>query len=159
MSSSIGRQYLLQTWSGASEYSGEMIGNRLKPSTRMYLADGKANIDAFKEEKTTKRSTKKQEPFEYQVFPSQKAFDKIEELILTVENKYLNMEIDDDEYDEMTTALENKLEKAWVKLCKDKGWYEEEKETIQNTGFGVVATVRNIVNSVTANLVWRGLIK
>ena len=122
--------------------------------------DGTANLGAYVEEK--KGRQKKEEPLEYKIFPSQKAFDKIEDLIQTVEQKYLNLEIDDDGYNEMMTALEDKLEKAWVKLCKDKGWTEEpeeEKETTQNTGYGVVATVKNIVNSATSTLFWRGLIK
>lgn len=129
--------------------------------------DGTANFGIYVEEEKKpngmKRGQKKQGPFEYQVFPSQKAFDKIEDLIQTVEQKYLNLEIDDEEYDEMTTALENKLEKAWVKVCKEKEWYAEESDYQQKqqhgVGSGVFATVRNIVNSVTANLVWRGLIK
>lgn len=128
-----------------------------------FNANGSANIQAYIETEKSK-SRKKEEPLEYKIFPSQKAFDKIEDLIQTVEKKYLNLEIDDDEYNEMMFALENKLEKAWVKVCKDKGWYEseekeEEKETAQNTGHGAMSAVRNIVNSVTATLFWRGLIK
>src|SRR5690554_964124 len=124
MSSAIGRQYLIQTWSGASEYSGEMIGNRLKTSTRMYLANGKANIEAFKEE-SAKKSNKKEEPLEYKFYPQQKAYDKLEALVQDMERKYLNLEISDEEYADATNALDPKLVKAWTALCKAKGWWEE----------------------------------
>ena len=43
MSGSIVRSYLIQSWNGASEYSGEMLGNRLKQSTQLFLANGQAN--------------------------------------------------------------------------------------------------------------------
>lgn len=168
-----GRQYKNQLTQEVRNLSGADYWHARKSDNARVLnkalpnhfnLDGTANIGIYKEEeKPTKKKAKKEEPFEYQVFPSQKAFDKIEELILSVEKKYLNLEIDDEEYDEMTTALENKLEKAWVKVCKEKEWYAEESDYQQKqqhgVGSGVFATVRNIVNSVTANLVWRGLIK
>lgn len=167
-----GRQYKNQLTQEVRNLSGADYWHARKSDNARVLnkalpnhfnPDGTANIGIYVEEEKKpngRKKTEKEEPLEYKIFPSQKAFDKIEDLIQTVEQQYLNLEIDDEEYDCMMAALENKLEKAWVKLCKDKGWYEEEKEeTIQNTGFGVMATVRNIVNSVTANLVWRGLIK
>jgi len=124
MSGAIGRQYLIQTWSGASEYSGEMIGNRQRQSTRMYLPNGKANIEAFREE-PVKKSNKKEEPLEYKLYPQQKAYDKLEALVQDIERKYLNLEISDEEYIEAMDVLEPKLAKAWTALCKAKGWWEE----------------------------------
>ena len=163
-----GRQYKNQLTQETRNLSGADYWHARKSDNARMLnkalpnhfnPDGTANLGAYVEEK--KGRQKKEEPLEYKIFPSQKAFDKIEDLIQTVEQKYLNLEIDDDEYNEMMAALEDKLENAWVKLCKAKGWTEEpeeEKETI-HTSYGVMATVRNIVKSVTANLVWRGLIK
>lgn len=124
MSGAIGRQYLIQTWNGASEYSGEMIGNRQRQSTRMFLPNGKANIEAFKEE-PVKKSNKKEEPLEYKLYPQQKAYDKLEALVQDIERKYLNLEISDEEYTEAMDVLEPKLAKAWTALCKAKGWWEE----------------------------------
>jgi|SRR5690554_3996374 len=127
MSGSIGRQYLIQSWANAGEYSGEMIGNRLKSSTQMYLPNGKANIEAFKEE-PVKKSSKKEEPLEYKLYPQQKAYDKLEALVQDIERKYLNLEISDEEYTEAMDVLEPKLAKAWTALCKAKGWWEECEE-------------------------------
>lgn len=129
MSGAIGRQYLIQTWNGASEYSGEMVGNRLKSSTQMYLPNGKANIEAFKEDTSKKGRQRKEEPLEYKLFPQQKAFDKLEALVQDIERKYLNLEISDEEYTEAMDVLEPKLAKAWTTLCKAKGWWEEPEET------------------------------
>src|SRR5690554_6522785 len=124
MSGSIGRQYLIQSWANAGEYSGEMIGSRLKSSTQMYLPNGKANIEAFEEE-PAKKSNKKEEPLEYNLYLQQKAYDKLEALVQDIERKYLNLEISDEEYTEAMNVLEPKLAKAWTALCKAKGWWEE----------------------------------
>lgn len=128
MSGAIGRQYLLQTWNGASEYSGEMIGNRQRQSTRMYLPNGKANIDAFKEEEPKKGRQKKEEPLEYKLFPQQKAVDKIEAMIEDVEKKYMSFELSDEQYHEAMDVLGARMAKAWLSLCKAKGWTEELEE-------------------------------
>lgn len=128
MSGSIGRQYLLQTWNGASEYSGEMIGNRLKSSTQMYLPNGKANIEAFKEDTCKKGRQKKEEPLEYKLFPQQRTLDNLEKLEAEVERQYFGGEIDEEQYCSAANALDIKKERAWTSLCKAKGWQEELEE-------------------------------
>lgn len=124
MSGAIGRQYLLQTWNGASEYSGEMIGNRLKSSTQMYLPNGKANIEAFKED-TSKKGGKNSENLEYKLFPQQKTLDNIEKLELELFRKFDQGVIGSEEFDEANHALQIKKQRAWNSLCKAKGWYDE----------------------------------
>ena len=126
MSGAIGRQYLLQTWNGASEYSGEMIGNRQRQSTRMYLPNGKANIDAFKEEPEKKKG--KDTPLEYKVFPQQRTFDRWEALEKETEDTFLSGGIDFDQYQEKVAYILQKKDRAWYLLCKAKGWTEELEE-------------------------------
>lgn len=126
MSGAIGRQYLLQTWNGASEYSGEMIGNRQRQSTRMFLSNGKANIDAFKEEEPKKKG--KEAPLEYKVFPQQRTFDRWEALEKETEDTFLNGGIDFDQYQEKMAYVLQKKDRAWFLLCKAKGWTEELEE-------------------------------
>lgn len=124
MSGAIGRQYLIQTWNGASEYSGEMVGQRNKASTRMYLDNGKANIAAFSEEEPKKGRQKKEIPLEYRLFPQQRRFDNLEALIKEVEDKYLDGQMSDEEFNLAMDSLETKLERAWYLLCKAKGWHK-----------------------------------
>ena len=126
MSGAIGRQYLIQTWNGASEYSGEMIGNRQRQSTQMYLPNGKANIEAFKEEEPKKKG--KEVPLEYKVFPQQRTFDRWEALEKEVEDAFLNGGIDPDQYQEKMAHILQKKDRAWFLLCKAKGWTEELEE-------------------------------
>lgn len=126
MSGAIGRQYLIQSWNGASEYSGEMIGNRQRQSTRMYLPNGKANIEAFKEDEAKKKG--KETPLEYKVFPQQRTFDKWEALEKEVEDAFLNGDIDPDQYQEKIAYILQKKDRAWFLLCKAKGWTEELEE-------------------------------
>lgn len=127
MSGAIGRQYLLQTWSGASEYSGEMIGNRQRQSTRMYLDNGKANIEAFKEEEPKKKG-RTPTPLEYKVFPQQRTFDRWEALEKETEETFLNGSIDFDQHQEKMAYILQKKDRAWYLLCKAKGWTEELEE-------------------------------
>lgn len=126
MSGAIGRQYLIQSWNGASEYSGEMIGNRQRQSTRMYLPNGKANIEAFKEDEAKKKG--KEIPLEYKVFPQQRTFDKWEALEKEIEDAFLNGSIDHDQYQEKIAYILQKKDRAWFLLCKAKGWTEELEE-------------------------------
>ena len=134
MSGSIGRQYLIQSWNNASEYSGEMIGNRQKQSTQIYLPNGKANLAMFADEKTqpTKKKTGGKTLTAYEtIVKEDREFDKLEQLSLALDKQYLNLEIDDEEYDIAKNIIEEKMVRAWVKLCKVKGWTQEEEEQEQ----------------------------
>ena len=42
------RTHVIQMWTDAAEYSGEMIGNRLSQSEALHMTrDGKANTKSF----------------------------------------------------------------------------------------------------------------
>lgn len=90
--------------------------------------DGKANIEAFKEEPVKKGGQRKEEPLEYKLFPQQKAVDKIEAMIEDVEKKYMSLELSDEQYREAMGVLDARMAKAWLSLCKAKGWTEELEE-------------------------------
>lgn len=128
MSGAIGRQYLLQTWNGASEYSGEMIGNRQRQSTRMYLPNGKANIEAFKEEEPKKGQKKKERTLEEKLYPQQATFSRWEALEQETEQAFENGSIQWDEFQEKMAYILQKKDRAWYLLCKAKGWTDELEE-------------------------------
>lgn len=90
--------------------------------------DGKANIEAFKEEPAKKGRQKKEIPLEYRLFPQQRRFDNLEALIKEVEDKYLDGQMNDEEFSLAMDNLEVKLERAWYLLCKAKGWTDELEE-------------------------------
>lgn len=125
MSNSIGRMYLIQSWNGASEYSGEMIGNRLKASTRLYLPNGKANLEPFKEDDKPRSRQKKEQPLEYKVFSQQRTYDNLEKLEKELEERLESEQISIEEFEELNYHLQEKKERAWRNLCKAKGWWNE----------------------------------
>ena len=88
--------------------------------------DGKANIDAFKEEEPKRKG--KEVPLEYKVFPQQRTFDRWEALEKEVEDAFLNGGIGFDQYQEKMAHILQKKDRAWYLLCKAKGWTEELEE-------------------------------
>lgn len=128
MSGSVGRQYLIQTWNGASEYSGELIGQRNKASTRMYLDNGKANIAAFREEEPKKGRQKKERTLEEKLYPQQATFARWEALEQETEQAFENGSIQWDEFQEKIAYILQKKDRAWYLLCKAKGWTDELEE-------------------------------
>jgi len=117
----------IRNLSGAEYWSARKADNPYmlnKALPHHFNANGSANIKAYVEPEKPK-SSKKEEPLEYKLYPQQKAYDKLEALVQDIERKYLNLEISDEEYTEAMDVLEPKLAKAWTALCKAKGWWEE----------------------------------
>ena len=121
MSGSIGRSYLIQSWNDASSYSGEQIGQRLKQSTDLYLANGKANTGLFAEEVVTKPKTK-QRHIRNKILPQQTTLDNLDKQEKELDEAYLaGDDIDDQEYMELSRALEVKRVRAHKSLMKALG--------------------------------------
>lgn len=120
MSGSIGRSYLIQSWNGAAEYSGEQIGNRLKQSTELFLKNGKANTALFAEPEAPKK-TKKPIPIGHKIIPAQRTLNRLDEQELELHKAYKNDEVSLDEYEELLYALDQKRERAFKALCKATG--------------------------------------
>ena len=121
MSGSIGRSYLIQSWNDASSYSGEQIGQRLKQSTDLYLANGKANTGLFAEEVVTKPKTK-QRHIRNKILPQQTTLDNLDKQEKELDEAYLaGDDIDDQEYLELSRALEAKRQRAHKSLMKALG--------------------------------------
>src|SRR3990167_2338781 len=123
MSGSIGRSYLIQSWNGAAEYSGEQIGNRLKESTELFLKNGQANTALFAEPEAPKK-TKKPIPIAHQITPQQRSLDKLDQQELSLHKAYKNEEVSLEEYEELLYALDQKRERAFKSLCKALGRQE-----------------------------------
>jgi len=123
MSGSIGRSYLIQQWNDASSYSGEMIGNRLKESTDLFLANGKANIGLF-EEKQKAPAKKKVDAFS-SIMLADKNYTRLcnlsEALDLQLDNGELNLE----DYAAARKNIDKRLASAWLRVCKERNWTAE----------------------------------
>ena len=130
MSGSIGRSYLIQQWNDASSYSGEMIGQRLKQSTDLYLANGKANIGLFEEKPVVKKKKSVADSIDL----AQKHFDRIEKLSEELDNEYFDGEIDEEYYNLLRYKLDKRLLAAWNRLERENGpiWQKEDREFEEN---------------------------
>lgn len=117
MSGSIGRSYLIQSWNDAASYSGEQIGNRLKESTDLFLANGKANIGLFEEKPKAPAKTKS-------AFDSIMLADRNYSRLCAL-SEQLDAELDQGQIDLESWAAARKnidlrLEKAWQRVCKER---------------------------------------
>jgi len=106
---------------------------QLPDESKMFLANGKANLAMFAEDDTpTKKKTTRKTLTAYdKVMQADRAFDKLEELSEQLDTQYLNLEIDDEEYSIARDILDDKMVRAWHKVCKVKGWDKEPEEDYQ----------------------------
>ncbi len=131
MSGSIGRSYLIQQWNDASSYSGEMIGQRLKQSTDLYLANGKANIGLFEDK--PKAPVKKKSAFESISLPDSH-YERLCGLSTALDLQLDNGELSLEDWSYARRQLDTRLTKAWSRLCLARGWDENNLDTTLNGG-------------------------
>ena len=131
MSGSIGRSYLIQAWNDASSYSGEMIGQRLKQSTDLYLANGKANIGLFEERPVVKKKKSVADSIDL----AQRHFDRLEQMSIDLDNEYFDGEIDQTRYELLRYKLDKRLLAAWSRLEKENApiWQKEDEKFLENS--------------------------
>jgi hypothetical protein len=122
MSGSIGRSYLIQQWSEASSYSGNMIGERLKQSTDLYLANGKANTGLFAEEQPKKKA--KKTAFQT-ITLADNHYERLHNLGEALDKQLDNGEISIEDHTYARRQLDSRLEKAWKRVEKARGWTED----------------------------------
>lgn len=121
MSGSIGRSYLIQQWNDASSYSGEMIGNRLKESTDLFLANGKANIGLFEEK--PKASAKKKTAFQ-SISLADSNYERLCGLSDALDTQLDNGELSFEDWCYARRQIDGRLAKAWSRLCRLRNWNE-----------------------------------
>lgn len=126
------RHYVIQDWSSAAEYSGEMIGSRLSASQEHHFnRDGSANTSLYAEpEKKTKVKPITKQSLIESIIPQEKRYANLEAKLTQLEkNRHL---MTFEEYSELRVLLERKLTRAWTLLERARGW-EEEKSTQNET--------------------------
>jgi hypothetical protein len=124
MSGSIGRSYLIQQWNDASSYSGEMIGNRLKESTDLYLANGKANIGLFEEKP---KAAAKKSAFET-ITLADSHYERLANLSEELDKELESGKLSFDDWSYARKTLDVRLQKAWQRLSKARGWDDQPEE-------------------------------
>jgi len=123
MSGSIGRSYLIQSWNDASSYSGEQIGNRLKESTDLFLANGKANIGLFEEKPKT---TKKTSAFD-SIMLADRNYSRLCGLSEQLDQEFDAGQIDLESWAAARKNIDQRLAKAWARVQRERGWEGQEE--------------------------------
>ena len=124
MSGSIGRSYLIQSWNDASSYSGEQIGNRLKESTDLFLANGKANIGLFEEK--PKAAAKKTSAFD-SIMLADRNYSRLCGLSEQLDQELDAGQIDLESYCAARKNIDQRLAKAWARVQRERGWEDQEE--------------------------------
>ena len=141
MSGSIGRSYLIQQWNDASSYSGEMIGNRLKESTDLFLANGKANIGLFEEKPKT--PAKKKTAFQ-SISLADSNYERLCGLSDALDTQLDNGELSFEDWTYARRQIDERLAKAWSRLCKCRGWDENGKDIDNSLDSGLSFSLEDV---------------
>ena len=144
MSGSIGRSYLIQQWNDASSYSGEMIGNRLKESTDLFLANGKANIGLFEEK--PKAPAKKKTAFQ-SISLADSNYERLCGLSDALDIQLDNGELSFEDWTYARRQIDERLAKAWARLCKCRGWDENGKDIDSHLEHGLTFSLDDLDES------------
>lgn len=144
MSGSIGRSYLIQSWNDAASYSGEQIGQRLKESTDLYLANGKANIGLFEEK--PKAPAKKKTAFQ-SISLADSNYERLCGLSDALDTQLDNGELSFEDWTYARRQIDGRLAKAWSRLCKARNWDENGESLDSSLEEGLTFSMEDIEES------------
>ena len=144
MSGSIGRSYLIQSWNDASSYSGEQIGNRLKESTDLYLANGKANIGLFEER--PKAPAKKKTAFQ-SISLADSNYERLCGLSDALDTQLDSGELSFEDWTYARRQIDQRLAKAWSRLRRARNWNENGESLDSHLDSGLTFSLEDIEES------------
>lgn len=128
MSGSVGRYYCIQSWNDASRQSGEQIGNRLAQSQALHMTrDGKANTALYADEAPKPKAKKKRSIVE-RVSLADSHYNRLEDLSLELDKELESGNVSFEDYAYLRQVMNARLEKAWQRLAKARGFIDEELE-------------------------------
>lgn len=140
--------HILQSWVGAAqypegdEYSGEMIGDRRKPSIKVeiersgdqwrttgvdqhFTPDGSANLKAYSDRPRAK--AKQKTAFE-RVALADRHYSRLEQLSQELDAELENGLLSAEDWVYGRKQLDKRLDACWNTLCKLRRWSPEEKD-------------------------------
>lgn len=130
-----GRLYCIQSWNDASRQSGEQIGNRLAQSQALHMTrDGKANVALYADEVPKPKARKKRSIVE-RVSLADSHYNRLEALSLELDKELENGNVSFEDYAYLRQTMDARLEKAWQRLSKARGFIDEESEAINLSSF------------------------
>lgn len=129
------RTHVIQMWTDAAEYSGEMIGNRLSQSQALHMTrDGKANVALYADEAPKPKAKKKRSIVE-RVSLADSHYNRLEALSLELDKELESGNVSFEDYAYLRQVMDRRLEKAWNRLAKARGFVEDESEAESHNTF------------------------
>lgn len=129
------RTHVIQMWTDAAEYSGEMIGNRLSQSQALHMTrDGKANVALYADEAPKPKAKKKRSIVE-RVSLADSHYNRLEALSLELDKELENGNVSFEDYAYLRQVMDGRLEKAWNRLAKARGFVEDGLEGESHNSF------------------------
>lgn len=119
------RTHVIQMWTDAAEYSGEMIQRRSSESRSIYLKNGQANTALFADDEP---KAKAKRSVRYKIIPQQTRLDNIEKMQQELEEEYTEGAMSAREYAELSLVLTKKHDRAYQLLAKAMGWKDEDEQ-------------------------------
>lgn len=130
-----GRLYCIQSWNDASRQSGEQIGNRLAQSQALHMTrDGKANTALYADQEQAKPKAKKRSIVE-RVSLADSHYNRLEALSLELDKELELGNVSFEDYAYLRQTMDARLDKAWKRLAKARGFEEETEEAVSHNGF------------------------
>lgn len=129
------RVYIQSSWVGAAEdWSGDNPDNRKCSSQELYLPNGKANTKAFEDEAPKPKAKNKRNIVE-RVSLADSHYNRLEALSLELDKELENGNVSFDDYAYLRQVMDSRLEKAWNRLAKARGFVEDEDEGGRHNSF------------------------
>jgi len=121
------RTHVIQMWTDAAEYSGEMIGRRSSESRSIYLKNGQANTALFADDETKAKAKPKSSIMD-KIDLANRHLNRLELMSAELEHDFDNGCITLEEYSRGRRIMDERLKKAWDRVAKQEGWQDEPAE-------------------------------
>ena len=130
-----GRLYCIQSWNDASRQSGEQIGNRLAQSQALHMTrDGKANVALYADDAPKPKAKKKRSIVE-RVSLADSHYNRLEALSLELDKEMESGNVSFEDYAYLRQVMDSRLDKAWNRLAKARGFVDNEPEDESHNTF------------------------
>ena len=149
----MGRTHVIQHWSDAAEYSGEIIGNRLSKSEALHFnRNGSANTALYADE-PVKRKSKPKAPIQSRIIPQNVTLNRLDSQEEELEQAFDDGTVDLETYVECKRVLDAKRERAIKALNKALGREQELPATLahperENVSTGLFSLTNSMFESI-----------
>lgn len=128
------RTHVIQMWSDAAEYSGEMIQRRSSESRSIYLKNGQANTALFADDEPKAKAKPKSSIMD-KIDLANRHLNRMELMSAELEHDFDNERITLEEYSRGRRIMDERLDKAFQRVAKQEGWQDEPAEKEQHPAY------------------------